>query len=143
MSIISRLFSGVRRLANRDQAERDLQDEVDQYLRESIAAKRRAGMSYEAAERAARVELGSASAATEPARSWGWDASLEAFLSDVRYAARTLGKAPGCGNSASRSARTSWDWTCGSMDSRFASSASRRRSSAASSPASSATSTSR
>src|SRR5204863_23259 len=95
MSIISRLFSGVRRLANRDQAERDLQDEVDQYLRESIAAKRRAGMSYEAAERAARVELGSASAATEPARSWGWDASLEAFLSDVRYAARTLGKAPG------------------------------------------------
>ena len=85
----------MRRLANRDQAERDMQDEVDQYLRESIAAKRRAGMSYEAAERAARVELGSASAATEPARSWGWDASLEAFLSDVRYAARTLGKAPG------------------------------------------------
>ena len=95
MSLLSRFVAGVRRLANPARAERDLNDEVQQYLYESAAAKRAAGMSAEDAERAARVEIGSVSAATEPARSWGWDASLEAFLRDARYAARYLRKSPG------------------------------------------------
>jgi len=51
-------------------------------------------MSEAEALRAARASLGSATAAKDPARSYGWDVALETLLMDVRYAVRYLAKTP-------------------------------------------------
>ena len=95
MSLLRTITSGLRTLVRKEDVERDLDDEVRQYLELAAQERMRAGMSREAAERAARVELGGVEATKERVRSTGWDASVETVLRDIRYAARSLGRNPG------------------------------------------------
>jgi predicted permease len=95
MSFITRIGHGIRGLFNRDAVNQQLDDEVRHYLAEATSANIARGMTPVDAERAARSSLGSVAAVQEPARSHGWDVSLETVLQDVRYAARYLVKSPG------------------------------------------------
>lgn len=89
------LTHGLRRLVRREHADRDAADEVAQYLEASIAEHLAAGLSPAAAGRAARLELGSAAAATEAVRSFGWEHLVMGFVSDLRQALRRLRLEPG------------------------------------------------
>ena len=95
MSLVTRIVHGVRALFNRDATNRDLDEEVRHFLDASVADHIAKGMSPRDAERAARAALGSVAAVQEPARSHGWDVTVETVLQDVRYAARYLAKSPG------------------------------------------------
>jgi predicted permease len=88
------ITSGLRRLLRRDEAERDLDDEVRQYLDLATQQHMRAGLSRAAAERAARVDFGGVESAKESVRSWGWESSAESLLRDLAYAWRVLRASP-------------------------------------------------
>ncbi|HVH72366.1 MAG TPA: permease prefix domain 1-containing protein, partial [Candidatus Dormibacteraeota bacterium] len=71
-----------------------LNDEIQFHLDQQIAENLARGMCPEEARHAARRTFGSPTCLKEETRdSWGW-AWLEQFVSDFRYAARTLGKSP-------------------------------------------------
>ncbi len=94
MSLPTRISSLFRNLIRRRRVERDLSDEVSSYLDLSTQRKVKEGLSESDARRAALVELGGAEQVKELVR----DARLGHFLAtrmqDVRYAFRTLRKAP-------------------------------------------------
>jgi len=89
------MLSGLRTLFRRDVVERELDDEVRHYL--DMAAQERvdAGMTAEAAARAARVEMGGVEATKERVRSARWEAHVESLWRDVRYALRGVRRNPG------------------------------------------------
>jgi hypothetical protein len=60
----------------------------------SAVEKMRAGMSREAAVRAARVEFGGVEAVKEEVRSARWETLIESTAKDVRYAVRALLRSP-------------------------------------------------
>jgi putative ABC transport system permease protein len=91
---LSAITSGLRRLFRKDAVERDLDDEVRQYVELATQQHMRSGLSREAAERAARIEFGGVETTKELVRSSGWDASVETLFRDVRYAARGLRRYP-------------------------------------------------
>src|SRR5205085_2348500 len=95
MSLLRSITAGLRTLVRKEDVERDLEDEVRQYLELSAREHMRAGLSREAAERAARLELGGVEATKERVRSSGWDAGAETLLRDIRYAGRSLRRNPG------------------------------------------------
>jgi predicted permease len=90
MGLWRQLSRGVRRLADRGAADRDIADEVRHYLEESAAALEANGITPEEARRAARMELGNEAAAREQVREYGWENRVAVFAADVRYAARRL-----------------------------------------------------
>jgi predicted permease len=94
MRTITRLLAGIRALFRRDAAERELDTEIRGYLEASIEERIRAGWSRDDATRVARAELGSIAAVKDHTRDVGWEASLDSFLRDLRYSARTLRKSP-------------------------------------------------
>src|SRR5271169_4797028 len=95
MSIWRQLARGMRALTNRPAADQDVAEEVESYLEQATAALESRGMSPDEARRAVRLELGSATAAREQMRSYGWENLILAPLSDLRYAARRLRRNPG------------------------------------------------
>lgn len=95
MSLLRTIVSGLRTLLRKEDVERDLDDEVQQYLELASQEHIRSGMSREAAERLARIELGGVEATKERVRSTGWDAAVETLFRDVRYAGRSLRRNPG------------------------------------------------
>jgi predicted permease len=95
MSFITRISAGVRALFNRRGVNRDLDDEVADYIERAAAANRASGMSDAEALRTARMSVGSVASVKEPARAFGWDVALGTLGQDVRYAIRHLAKAPG------------------------------------------------
>jgi predicted permease len=95
MSLLRTITSGLRTLFRKEEVERDLDDEVTQYVEAATQAHMRAGLSREAAARAARIDVGGVEATKENVRSSGWDATVETVLRDVRYAARGLVRNPG------------------------------------------------
>ncbi len=86
---------GVRSLFHREQADRELDEELEGYLTMSAQEKMRRGMSREEAERAVRLENGSLEGTREMVRAAGWESRVESCWQDLRFAARTLAKAPG------------------------------------------------
>ena len=94
MSVMRSLTSGLRTLFRKEDVERDLDDEVQQYLELAAQEHIRAGLTRDAALRAARIELGGVETTKEQVRSYGWDASLEALVRDLRYALRGLRRNP-------------------------------------------------
>lgn len=89
------LTRGVRALFDRQAADRDVADEVADYLERAMAAHRARGLSAEDARRAARLELGNVTSVREQVHEAGWENVVQTALADVRHAARRLRAAPG------------------------------------------------
>ena len=86
---------GLRALARPGDADRDVADELEQFLADTAAAFEAAGLSPEEARRAARREIGNPVAVREAVRASGWEAVVGDFVADLRYAVRRLASRPG------------------------------------------------
>ena len=95
MSLWRQLRRGLGVLANRKAADQDIADEVRHYLEEAAAELEAGGLSRDEARRAARMEIGSATALREQVRGYGWENSVETLVTDVHCAARRLRGKPG------------------------------------------------
>jgi putative ABC transport system permease protein len=95
MSLWRQMSRGLRALARRRTADREIADEVQNYLDQATAAHQRRGLPPAAAKRAAQLELGNATVVREQVRSYGWENAIETLFTDVRYAGRRLRSNPG------------------------------------------------
>jgi putative ABC transport system permease protein len=95
MSLRRQLTRGLRALTSRGAVDQDIADEVHHYFEEATAAFIARGLSPEEARRAARLEIGSATAITDQVRASGWEHIVGTVLADLRYGARRLRAAPG------------------------------------------------
>lgn len=95
MPWLTRLTHGITALLRRTRHDQELDAELQQFLEMAIEDKERAGMSREAATRAARLELGSAASVKDRVRDVGWESVLDATWQDARYAVRTMRRSPG------------------------------------------------
>ena len=93
--VISRVLGGIRALLHRERVEHDLDEELGAYLDAAVERHLQAGLSRDAAVRAARIELGSLTAVKDHVREAGWESRLDDLWQDARYGLRTLRQAPG------------------------------------------------
>jgi predicted permease len=94
MSFRSRLSAGWRTLVRKSAVERELDDELSAALATLEERYRWNGMTSEEARRAARVALGGVEPVKEEIRQQRAGAVVDATLLDLRYAVRSLRKAP-------------------------------------------------
>src|SRR5262245_48406574 len=94
MRAIRRFVGAVRALFRKDREERELTDEVREYLEMAAESKIASGMQPEEARRAARLEFGNIETVKDEVRDVGWESRFETFIQDVRFAVRTLSKSP-------------------------------------------------
>ncbi len=95
MSVISQLRSVIRATLGLEDAERELDAEVQAYLELLIEEKRSAGLTETAARRAALLELRGADQVKEAVRDARATAAVDALVRDVRHAIRGLRRQPG------------------------------------------------
>src|SRR3984893_11491500 len=95
MPILARFSSLWRNLSRKAGVERDLDEELAAYLALAAEEKMRAGMSPEAARRAARVELGGVEQVKERGRAVRSGAWLGTLALDLRYGVRMPSRSPG------------------------------------------------
>ena len=95
MSLLRSLRSGLRSLFRREQVNRELDEELGQYLEMAAEEKMKGGMSHQDALRAVRLEGGSLDGAKEIVRSGGWESLVDAWWRDLLFAVRLLRKNPG------------------------------------------------
>ncbi len=95
MSLLHNITEGLRGLFRKKEAEQDLDEELRGYLDASVREKVAAGMSPDAALRAARQEFGGLEAVKENTRAAGWESLVESFWQDICFGARILRKNPG------------------------------------------------
>lgn len=94
VSILRFLRAGLRGLLRRPEVDQELDDELKHYLELSVEENRRAGMSAEAAERAARVRMGGVEQARIEVRTAGWEFHVETVWRDLTHAWRSLARSP-------------------------------------------------
>lgn len=94
MSFWRQLARGARVLKDRKTADHDIAAEVGHYLEAATADFIAKGLSPEDARRAARLEVGSATAVREQVRGYGWENTIDTFFADLRYAVRRLRQKP-------------------------------------------------
>jgi putative ABC transport system permease protein len=94
MSLWRQLTYGLRVLAHRAKHDRDVEDEVEQYLEAATAEWMSRGLSAEDARRAARLETGNVTVVKERVNSYGWESVVRSFVGDLRFAGRQLRKHP-------------------------------------------------
>ena len=92
MRILRRFIHDIRVLVRRRRTDDDLGDELDAFLKASVAHKMQSGMSREEAARSARLEMGSALAVRDAVGDVGWTAICEATWRDFRYGVRSLAR---------------------------------------------------
>ena len=92
MTIYYRMRALVRWLFRRDEIERALDADLEDYIERSAAEKMRAGMSEAAARRAARIEIGGVEQTKDSVRATLSLAAIENILADLRLALRTLSR---------------------------------------------------
>ena len=95
MSFLSDLGQRFRALFLRQRVEREMTEEMAFHLERETAERIRAGMSAEAARRKARLAFGGVEHWKEATRDARGTRPLENLVSDLRYALRSLRRAPG------------------------------------------------
>ena len=93
--MLSGIMNGLRALLRRGNRNAEIAEELRSFEEASVAEKMRSGMSRETAERAVRVETGSAEAVRQKVWSAGWESVAEGIWRDVRHGMRRLIRAPG------------------------------------------------
>jgi putative ABC transport system permease protein len=94
MAIWHRFTGGMRALLHRRETEQDMDAELRAFVDASAERKMRSGMTEAEARRAARVEMGSMESVKDEVRGAGWETSVEAMWTDLRYSIRVLAKSP-------------------------------------------------
>src|SRR5262245_40925197 len=94
MSLLRRVARGLRVLVARAASDRDISDEIEQYVDEAAAAFEASGLSRQEARQRARMQLGSVTGVRERVRGYGWEHTVEGIVADVRYGARQLRRKP-------------------------------------------------
>jgi putative ABC transport system permease protein len=95
MSLWRQLMHGLRVLTHQEAADRDVADEVQDYLEQATAALEESGRSPADARRAARLEFGNPTVVREEVRSYGWEHLFGTLGADLKYAGRQLPHNPG------------------------------------------------
>lgn len=90
MAIWKTVSEGLRNLFRKQAADRELDDELRDYLEKSATEKMRRGMTREEAHRSARMELGGMEVVKEKVRDASWETVVETFWNDLRFGARLL-----------------------------------------------------
>jgi len=91
MPLWRQLTRGLRVLAHRSAADRELDDEVRHYLDEATESWISRGLSPDEARRAARMEIGNATLVREQVRASAWEHVVDSVCSDLRFGVRRLG----------------------------------------------------
>src|SRR5215211_3153911 len=94
MPLMARLSSLWRNLFKRDQAERELKEEVEAYLEMLVETKIKEGLKPAEARRAALIEMGGVEQVKESVREVRMGQTFEAIWQDLRYGIRMLVKYP-------------------------------------------------
>ena len=92
MRILRRFIRDIQTLLRRRRTDDDLGNELDAFLKASVADKMQSGMSREEATRTARLEMGSALAVRDAVGDVGWTAICEATGRDFRNGLRSLAR---------------------------------------------------
>jgi predicted permease len=95
MGLLGNVAQGIRSLFRRPALEREMDDELREFIDASTAEKVRRGMSVEQATHAACVEMGSTNAVKHHIRSATWESGMEIFLRDLKHCVRGLLRSPG------------------------------------------------
>ena len=95
MAFLRNIVTGLRSLFRKEQVNRELDEELGEYIEMASDEKMKQGMSRQDALRAVRLEWGSLEVSKEIVRSGGWESLVETCWQDLRFAARMLCKSPG------------------------------------------------
>lgn len=95
MPMWRQLTRGLRSLLDGAAADRQVDEELQQFVDEAAAAYQADGMPAADAEQAARRRVGNALAAREEVRASGWEHMIETVVADLRYGLRRLAGHPG------------------------------------------------
>ena len=90
MALLRTLLDGLRGLFRKDQVEREMDEELREYLDAAVREKMRRGMSRADALRAARIEMGGVENVKEKVRDVSWETFVEGLWQDLRFGARLL-----------------------------------------------------
>src|SRR5580692_5792202 len=95
MHWLANIAEGIKSLFNKTGSERELDEELEEFVSASVEHKRKTSMSADAARRAALLEIGSRNSVKHQVWSSRWESMLESVLQDLRISLRTLLKSPG------------------------------------------------
>jgi hypothetical protein len=93
--LLRTIARGLRSLLRPGTVDREVHDELTDYLEHTVSEHRARGLSERDARRAARLEVGNVTVAREDVRTSGWEHGIDTALADLRYAARRLRATPG------------------------------------------------
>ena len=90
MAFLRNVTRGFRSLFQKESVERELDEELREFVDANAAEKMRTGMSREQAYREAKMELGGMEAVKENVREATWESWIETLVSDLRFGFRLL-----------------------------------------------------
>src|SRR3989442_14734780 len=94
MSLLRNITSGLRSLFRKEQVNRELDEELGEYLEMAAVEKMKQGMSRQDALRAVRLEGGSLDGTKEIVRSGGWESVVDTLWRGFLFSAPMLPKKP-------------------------------------------------